>query len=156
MWSVRCALPWCLILIPTFLSSLHRAYEQLNVKHEPLQLIQPQFETPLPALQPAVSRCAWSIWLQSLDVCPSLASWPLVQQASSWGHVCLALNMQRPSLLVFYKYFHLMWFSTEESRAWTSLAAKHFPSCWVEVICENFWVKKRKSFVLERFTAQFL
>ncbi|KAJ8778153.1 hypothetical protein J1605_013869 [Eschrichtius robustus] len=31
-----------------------RAHEQLNVKHEPLQLIQPQFETPLPALQPAV------------------------------------------------------------------------------------------------------
>lgn len=33
-----------------------RAYEQLNVKHEPLQLIQPQFETPLPVLQPAVSN----------------------------------------------------------------------------------------------------
>ncbi|XP_008272679.2 intraflagellar transport protein 52 homolog isoform X2 [Oryctolagus cuniculus] len=31
-----------------------KAHEQLNVKHEPLQLIQPQFETPLPALQPAV------------------------------------------------------------------------------------------------------
>ncbi|XP_066243850.1 intraflagellar transport protein 52 homolog isoform X3 [Saccopteryx leptura] len=31
-----------------------KAYEQLNGKHEPLQLIQPQFETPLPALQPAV------------------------------------------------------------------------------------------------------
>ncbi|XP_060692106.1 intraflagellar transport protein 52 homolog isoform X2 [Hemiscyllium ocellatum] len=30
------------------------AYEQLNVKHESLQLIQPQFETPLPTLQPAV------------------------------------------------------------------------------------------------------
>ncbi|XP_067904941.1 intraflagellar transport protein 52 homolog [Heterodontus francisci] len=30
------------------------AYEQLNVKHESLQLIQPQFETPLPMLQPAV------------------------------------------------------------------------------------------------------
>lgn len=35
-----------------------RAYEQLNVKHEPLQLIQPQFETPLPVLQPAVSNLA--------------------------------------------------------------------------------------------------
>uniref|UniRef100_H3BIA5 Intraflagellar transport 52 n=1 Tax=Latimeria chalumnae TaxID=7897 RepID=H3BIA5_LATCH len=34
--------------------STFRAYEQLNVKHEPLQLIQPQFETPLPILQPAV------------------------------------------------------------------------------------------------------
>ncbi|XP_066092445.1 intraflagellar transport protein 52 homolog isoform X3 [Saccopteryx bilineata] len=31
-----------------------KAYEQLNGKHEPLQLIQPQYETPLPALQPAV------------------------------------------------------------------------------------------------------
>ncbi|XP_044026329.1 intraflagellar transport protein 52 homolog isoform X3 [Siniperca chuatsi] len=30
------------------------AYEQLNVKDEPLQLITPQFETPLPKLQPAV------------------------------------------------------------------------------------------------------
>ncbi|XP_068119889.1 intraflagellar transport protein 52 homolog [Hyperolius riggenbachi] len=31
-----------------------KSYEQLNVKHETLQLIQPQFESPLPALQPAV------------------------------------------------------------------------------------------------------
>uniref|UniRef100_A0A3Q1HNZ1 Uncharacterized protein n=1 Tax=Anabas testudineus TaxID=64144 RepID=A0A3Q1HNZ1_ANATE len=30
------------------------AYKQLNVKDEPLQLIAPQFETPLPQLQPAV------------------------------------------------------------------------------------------------------
>ncbi|KAM9859554.1 intraflagellar transport protein 52 homolog isoform 1-T2 [Aulostomus maculatus] len=30
------------------------AYKQLNVKGEPLQLITPQFETPLPQLQPAV------------------------------------------------------------------------------------------------------
>ncbi|MBN3308594.1 intraflagellar transport protein 52 homolog [Amia ocellicauda] len=30
------------------------SYKQLHVKHEPLQLIQPQFETPLPTLQPAV------------------------------------------------------------------------------------------------------
>ncbi|XP_053571664.1 intraflagellar transport protein 52 homolog [Bombina bombina] len=29
-----------------------KSYEQLNVKHETLQLIQPQFETPLPVLQP--------------------------------------------------------------------------------------------------------
>ncbi|KAJ8259736.1 hypothetical protein GJAV_G00172840 [Gymnothorax javanicus] len=35
------------------------AYKQLNVKHEPLQLIQPQFETPLPALQPAVFQPAF-------------------------------------------------------------------------------------------------
>lgn len=31
-----------------------RAYEDLNVKHQPLRLIPPQFETPLPPLQPAV------------------------------------------------------------------------------------------------------
>ncbi|KAK3591240.1 hypothetical protein CHS0354_010606 [Potamilus streckersoni] len=31
-----------------------KAYEQLSVKHEPLSLITPQFETPLPPLQPAV------------------------------------------------------------------------------------------------------
>lgn len=31
-----------------------RAFEQLNVKHESLTLITPQFETPLPPLQPAV------------------------------------------------------------------------------------------------------
>ncbi|KAM9410546.1 intraflagellar transport protein 52 homolog isoform 1-T3 [Pholidichthys leucotaenia] len=30
------------------------AYKQLNIKAEPLQLIAPQFETPLPQLQPAV------------------------------------------------------------------------------------------------------
>ena len=31
------------------------SYEKLGVKHEPLKLITPQFETPLPPLQPAVS-----------------------------------------------------------------------------------------------------
>ncbi|XP_014663857.1 PREDICTED: intraflagellar transport protein 52 homolog isoform X3 [Priapulus caudatus] len=31
-----------------------RAYEELHVKHEPLTLITPQFETPLPPLDPAV------------------------------------------------------------------------------------------------------
>uniref|UniRef100_A0A4W4FDN1 ABC-type uncharacterized transport system domain-containing protein n=1 Tax=Electrophorus electricus TaxID=8005 RepID=A0A4W4FDN1_ELEEL len=36
------------------LPSVIRAYKQLNVKHEQLQLITPQFETPLPPLQPAV------------------------------------------------------------------------------------------------------
>lgn len=36
------------------------AYKQLNVKHEPLQLITPQFETPLPPLQPAVSLFPFS------------------------------------------------------------------------------------------------
>uniref|UniRef100_A0A3P9PWU6 Intraflagellar transport 52 homolog (Chlamydomonas) n=1 Tax=Poecilia reticulata TaxID=8081 RepID=A0A3P9PWU6_POERE len=34
--------------------SLFNSFKQLNVKHEPLQLITPQFETPLPQLQPAV------------------------------------------------------------------------------------------------------
>ena len=41
-----------LLKLFTFLCS---AYKQLNVKDEPLQLITPQFETPLPQLQPAVS-----------------------------------------------------------------------------------------------------
>lgn len=49
-------------LIDTRLFSLHtgvvadavRAYETLGVKHEPLRLITPQFETPLPPLQAAV------------------------------------------------------------------------------------------------------
>ncbi|XP_036067691.1 intraflagellar transport protein 52 homolog isoform X1 [Oryzias melastigma] len=35
-------------------------YKQLNVKNEPLQLIAPQFETPLPQLQPAVFPPAFS------------------------------------------------------------------------------------------------
>ncbi|EHB00693.1 Intraflagellar transport protein 52-like protein [Heterocephalus glaber] len=38
----------------TSLLKVIKAHEELNVKHEPLQLIQPQFETPLSALQPAV------------------------------------------------------------------------------------------------------
>ncbi|XP_070600887.1 intraflagellar transport protein 52 homolog isoform X2 [Erythrolamprus reginae] len=38
----------------TALPKIIKSYEQLNVKYESLQLIQPQFETPLPALQPAV------------------------------------------------------------------------------------------------------
>ncbi|XP_039623841.1 intraflagellar transport protein 52 homolog isoform X1 [Polypterus senegalus] len=41
-------------LSTTGLPQVIKAFEQLNVKHEPLQLIQPQFETPLPTLQPAV------------------------------------------------------------------------------------------------------
>ncbi|XP_038144960.1 intraflagellar transport protein 52 homolog [Cyprinodon tularosa] len=36
------------------LSEVISAYKQLNVKHEPLRLITPQFVTPLPQLQPAV------------------------------------------------------------------------------------------------------
>ena len=31
-----------------------RSYEKMRVRHEPLTLIAPQFETPLPALQAAV------------------------------------------------------------------------------------------------------
>ncbi|KFP81905.1 Intraflagellar transport protein 52, partial [Apaloderma vittatum] len=38
----------------TALPAVIKAYEELNVKHEPLTLIEPQFETPLPPLQPAV------------------------------------------------------------------------------------------------------
>ncbi|KAF5906132.1 myb-related protein B, partial [Clarias magur] len=41
------------------LPSVIRSYKQLNVKHEPLQLITPQFETPLPPLQPAVFQPAF-------------------------------------------------------------------------------------------------
>lgn len=42
-------------LLPKAFTFFFSAYAQLNVKHEPLQLITPQFETPLPQLQPAVS-----------------------------------------------------------------------------------------------------
>jgi intraflagellar transport protein 52 len=31
------------------------AYDRLRIKHEPLKLIPPQFDSPLPPLQPAVS-----------------------------------------------------------------------------------------------------
>lgn len=41
-------------LSPDSLPEVISAFKQLNVKHEPLQLITPQFETPLPQLQPAV------------------------------------------------------------------------------------------------------
>ncbi|XP_030634369.1 intraflagellar transport protein 52 homolog isoform X1 [Chanos chanos] len=41
------------------LPNVIKSYEQLNVKHEPLQLITPQFETPLPPLQPAVFQPAF-------------------------------------------------------------------------------------------------
>ncbi|XP_045616151.1 intraflagellar transport protein 52 homolog [Procambarus clarkii] len=39
-----------MLLVPASIES----YNKLNVKHEPLRLITPQFETPLPPLQPAV------------------------------------------------------------------------------------------------------
>jgi len=35
---------------------IFRAFDTLGLKHEPLTLITPQFETPLPPLQPAVSQ----------------------------------------------------------------------------------------------------
>ena len=38
-------------LVPAAISS----YSQLGVKHESLRLITPQFETPLPQMQPAVT-----------------------------------------------------------------------------------------------------
>ncbi len=41
--------------VPSDYPSSHaRAYEKLGLKHETLTLIQPQFETPLPPLQPSV------------------------------------------------------------------------------------------------------
>uniref|UniRef100_A0A3B5QUZ0 Intraflagellar transport 52 homolog (Chlamydomonas) n=1 Tax=Xiphophorus maculatus TaxID=8083 RepID=A0A3B5QUZ0_XIPMA len=46
-------------LSPNSLPEVISSFKQLNVKHEPLQLITPQFETPLPQLQPAVS-----LWTQ--------------------------------------------------------------------------------------------
>uniref|UniRef100_A0A667ZFM3 Intraflagellar transport 52 homolog (Chlamydomonas) n=1 Tax=Myripristis murdjan TaxID=586833 RepID=A0A667ZFM3_9TELE len=44
----------CLYSTNGKLFSCFSSYKQLHVKHEPLQLITPQFETPLPQLQPAV------------------------------------------------------------------------------------------------------
>ncbi|XP_062842594.1 intraflagellar transport protein 52 homolog [Trichomycterus rosablanca] len=43
------------------LPSVISSYKQLNVKHEPLQLITPQFETPLPPLQPAVFQPVFKV-----------------------------------------------------------------------------------------------
>lgn len=38
------------------------AYETLKIKHEPLKLITPQFNSPLPPLQPAVSLIMQKIY----------------------------------------------------------------------------------------------
>ncbi len=38
-------------------------YDKLGLKHEPLTLIQPTFETPLPPLQPAVSATMYISYL---------------------------------------------------------------------------------------------
>ncbi|XP_039623843.1 intraflagellar transport protein 52 homolog isoform X3 [Polypterus senegalus] len=56
-------------LSTTGLPQVIKAFEQLNVKHEPLQLIQPQFETPLPTLQPAATlfipaKLRWIVGLE--------------------------------------------------------------------------------------------
>lgn len=41
------------------------AYETLRIKHEPLKLIPPQFNSPLPPLQPAVSLNYYRMVLRS-------------------------------------------------------------------------------------------
>lgn len=41
-------------------------YEVLGLKHEPLRLITPEFETPLPPLQPAVSNYAYNFLFQNI------------------------------------------------------------------------------------------
>lgn len=60
-------LPWVQTLLFPFeaknRSLVCSAYKQLNVKAEPLQLIAPQFETPLPQLQPAVSFFSPGVFL---------------------------------------------------------------------------------------------
>lgn len=56
----------------------YRAYEQAGVKHESLTLIQPQFETPLPPLQPAV----FPPQFQELSA-PALEMFDLDEQFSS-------------------------------------------------------------------------
>ena len=43
------------------------AYSLLNVKYEPLKLIKPQFETPLPALQCAVSYILLLIFFPKIE-----------------------------------------------------------------------------------------
>ena len=48
-----------------------RAFNELKCKHEQLQLITPQFETPLPPLQPAVSILSKSLKFEYLLVGPS-------------------------------------------------------------------------------------
>ena len=47
---------FCHFMKNVYTPSFCRAYEDLGLKHEPLTLIQPTFETPLPPLQPAVSE----------------------------------------------------------------------------------------------------
>ena len=59
------------------------------MKHEPLQLIQPQFETPLPALQPAVSGCVGGILPQSPAVAGLVWSWPPHGVMFLWLETCI-------------------------------------------------------------------
>ena len=51
----KCCMYYCLELFLFYLFYF-RTFSELKVKHEQLQLITPQFETPLPPLQPAVSQ----------------------------------------------------------------------------------------------------
>jgi len=53
VWSV--VILWSVVSVWSVVVVNCRAYEQLKVPHEQLTLIPPQFETPLPPLQPAVS-----------------------------------------------------------------------------------------------------
>lgn len=46
-----------------------QAYEELGVKHEPLRLIPPQFESPLPPLQAAVSTFIYFVNKQNRRIC---------------------------------------------------------------------------------------
>ena len=56
--SLSCGNAVCIIALNCFYFILFyfRTFSELKVKHEQLQLITPQFETPLPPLQPAVSQ----------------------------------------------------------------------------------------------------
>ena len=50
----------------TFCFCFDRAYNEMNVKHETLSLITPQFETPLPPLEPSVSGIHWLVILTQM------------------------------------------------------------------------------------------
>lgn len=82
------------ILLPKVL----RAYEELDVKHDPLTLIQPQFETPLPPLQPAV----FPPQFQELAP-PPLEMFDLDEQFSSEkGRLAQVTNKYEDSQLEYY------------------------------------------------------
>lgn len=86
-----------------------RAYEELGLKHEPLTLIQPTFETPLPPLQPAVSRI------------------PVVQSFTTvWCHIYDGIIMYLLAIIgqciMYCRYFHLLFTSSLLLR-WISLTS---------------------------------